>query len=236
MSGAGERPLLVLSREGRGRVALLLSDHAWLWTRGYEGGGPQAELLRRLAHWLMKEPDLEEEALKATFRDDRLVVERRSLNDTVPDVVITLPSGKTVKKRLRNASPGLWKTIMPTTEQGFFRIRNGDLSAVAASGARPGREFAEVRATGKKLEKLVRATGGGVFWPVSGASGRMKINLPVLRHLSARPEMAGPGWLAIQKNGAEKLLAEKRLPLFSGLVGMALLLLALVAAWRREGR
>ncbi len=236
MSGAGARPLLVLSREGKGRVALLLSDHAWLWTRGFEGGGPQAELLRRLAHWLMKEPDLEEEALKATFRDDRLVVERRSLLDSVPDVAITPPSGRTVLKTLQNAAPGLWKTVLPTTEQGFFRIRNGDLTAVAASGARPGKEYAEVRATGKKLEKLVGTTGGGIFWPVSAGPGKTKITLPALRHLSTRARMAGPGWLAIQKNGAEKLLAERRLPLLSGLVGIALVLLTLVAAWRREGR
>ena len=40
MSGADDKPLLVLDRRGKGRVALLLSDHAWLWARGYEGGGP----------------------------------------------------------------------------------------------------------------------------------------------------------------------------------------------------
>src|SRR5262245_28759611 len=63
MSGLEHKPLLVLSRQGQGRMAMLLSDHGWLWARGFEGGGPQTELLRRLAHWLMKEPDLEEENL-----------------------------------------------------------------------------------------------------------------------------------------------------------------------------
>ena len=63
MSGPDGKPLLVLSHQDKGRVAQLLSDQGWLWARGYEGGGPQTELLRRLAHWLMKEPDLEEEAL-----------------------------------------------------------------------------------------------------------------------------------------------------------------------------
>ena len=65
MSGLQDKPLLVLSRKGEGRVATLLSDHGWLWARGFEGGGPQTEMLRRMAHWLMKEPDLEEEALTA---------------------------------------------------------------------------------------------------------------------------------------------------------------------------
>ncbi|MDX1574778.1 MAG: hypothetical protein R3285_01210, partial [Kiloniellales bacterium] len=65
MNGIEERPLLILDRVGEGRVAQVLSDHMWLWSRGFEGGGPQADLLRRVAHWLMKEPDLEEEDLRA---------------------------------------------------------------------------------------------------------------------------------------------------------------------------
>ncbi len=79
MSGAGDKPLLVLDRRGKGRVALLLSDHAWLWARGYEGGGPHVDLLRRLAHWLMKEPDLEEEALTAKAGKHDLTIERRTV-------------------------------------------------------------------------------------------------------------------------------------------------------------
>ena len=63
----------MLDQVGKGRVAELLSDQIWLWARGFEGGGPQAELLRRLAHWLMKEPELEEEKLSASIdgRPDR---------------------------------------------------------------------------------------------------------------------------------------------------------------------
>ena len=60
MNAAGERPLLVLNRRGEGRVGMLLSDQGWLWARGFEGGGPHVSLYRRMAHWLMKEPELEE--------------------------------------------------------------------------------------------------------------------------------------------------------------------------------
>jgi hypothetical protein len=62
MRGADGQPLLVLNRYGEGRVAMLLSDHGWLWARGFEGGGPHVALYRRIAHWLMQEPSLEEEA------------------------------------------------------------------------------------------------------------------------------------------------------------------------------
>ena len=83
MQGPDDKPLLVLSREGEGRVALLLSDHIWLWARGYEGGGPHLDLLRRLSHWLMKEPDLEEEALRLIVRGRDLTVQRQTMADSV---------------------------------------------------------------------------------------------------------------------------------------------------------
>src|SRR6202163_3533268 len=83
MEGPDGKPLLQLSREGEGRVALLLSDHIWLWARGFEGGGPHIDLLRRLSHWLMKEPDLEEEALRLSVRGHDLTVQRQTMADSV---------------------------------------------------------------------------------------------------------------------------------------------------------
>src|SRR4051812_22195815 len=93
MSGAGDQPLLVLAREDKGRVALLLSDHAWLWARGYREGGPHLDLLRRLAHWLMKEPALEEEALRASVSGRDIRIERQTLGETADAVTLTAPSG-----------------------------------------------------------------------------------------------------------------------------------------------
>ena len=95
MEGPDKKPLLVLSREGEGRVGLLLSDHIWLWARGYEGGGPHLDLMRRLSHWLMKQPDLEEEALRLIVRGRDLLIERQTMADNVSEVTLTLPSGGT---------------------------------------------------------------------------------------------------------------------------------------------
>src|SRR5215469_11081804 len=83
MNGPGNRPLLVLDQVKKGRVAELMSDQIWLWARGFEGGGPQAELLRRLAHWLMKEPELEAESLHAAVVDGEMVVTRRTMAPNV---------------------------------------------------------------------------------------------------------------------------------------------------------
>ena len=43
MQGLEGKPLLVLDRKGKGRTGQFLSDHIWLWARGFEGGGPQGE-------------------------------------------------------------------------------------------------------------------------------------------------------------------------------------------------
>src|SRR5205823_3120771 len=88
MQGPDAKPLLILSHEGEGRVALLLSDHIWLWARGFEGGGPHLDLLRRLSHWLMKEPDLEEEALRLTVSGHDLLVRRQTMADETAEVTL----------------------------------------------------------------------------------------------------------------------------------------------------
>ncbi len=100
MTGDRGDPLLVLDRVGKGRVAQLLSDEMWFWARGFEGGGPQAELLRRLAYWLMKEPDLEENDLRATVDGDRLVVTRQSLEPDDRPVTVTAPDGSSQSLKL----------------------------------------------------------------------------------------------------------------------------------------
>ncbi len=233
MSGPDKRPLLLLSREQKGRVALLLSDHAWLWTRGYEGGGPQAELLRRLAHWLMKEPDLEEEALKASSREGKIIIERRSLKDNVPEAMITSPSGKTSQTALREFAPGIFKSIIAARETGFYRIANGDLSAITATGQTNAREFKDVRATQKRLSPLIKVTGGAINW-LAPEDAKATITLPAIRLLKPGRIMHGPGWIGLKRGGAVKLLGQTRLPLFSGLLAIALLLGLSAATWRRE--
>ena len=106
MEGPDNKPLLVLAREGEGRVALLLSDHIWLWARGFQGGGPHLDLLRRLSHWLMKEPDLEEEALRLTVRGHELLVRRQTMADEASPVTLTSPSGHHLNAQARAEGAG----------------------------------------------------------------------------------------------------------------------------------
>ncbi len=231
MSGADAKPLLILSDVDKGRVALLLSDHAWLWTRGFEGGGPQAELLRRLAHWLMKEPDLEEEALSAAIRAKTLTVTRRSLKPNLPSMRIIAPDGAETLLEPKEISPGLWQAQTDIDQDGLYRIRHGRLSAIAASGALDRREFRDIRATGAALAPLAAQTGGVIL-----AAGEPGSPPPGIRMVRPGRSFGGGDWLGLRRNGAEKLLGEKRAALITGLVAILLLLGGVIFTWRRESR
>src|SRR5580700_192570 len=160
MVGPDDKPLLQLSREGEGRVALLLSDHIWLWARGFEGGGPHLDLLRRLSHWLMKEPDLEEEALRLNVSGHNLVVQRQTMADTVADVTLTSPSGATQVLKLDPTQPGAWEKTVTADELGLWRATDGKLNALVNIGPANPREFAEVTSTPDVLAPIANATGG----------------------------------------------------------------------------
>jgi hypothetical protein len=229
MSAAGARPLLLLSRKGEGRVALMLSDHVWLWARGFEGGGPQAELLRRLAHWLMKEPELEEEALIATQEGANLLITRRTLAETADAVTLTSPSGKVEKLNLSETEPGRWIARVAASEPGIWRLTDGKLSSLAAVGNIDSREMREIAGTEEKLNPVVKETGGGIVW--LSESG-----VPRLEKTTEGRRMAGNGWLGLKSNEAYRLTAIREWPLLAGFAGLALLLGLASLIWRREGR
>jgi hypothetical protein len=244
MNGADERPLLVLDRKTKGRVALLLSDQAWLWARGYEGGGPHTDLLRRLSHWLMKEPDLEEERLLASAKGLKLTIERRSMEEeSVGRVQISAPGGETSEVSLEKAGPGLWRTTVDVAVPGLYKLETqsslGPLAAVAHAGVEDEREMSEVTATDGKLRPLAEATGGGVFWTrgggLLGAIGS-GVDLPRISMLTNARVLAGSGWLGLKDREAFVTRGVKLIPMFTGFLALAALLALLAATWWREGR
>jgi hypothetical protein len=229
MSGTEGRPLLVLDRYGEGRVAQIMSDHVWLWSRGFEGGGPQAELLRRLAHWLMKEPDLEEEDLRAAVHAGKLEVTRRSLSEEAPEVKVTTPSGATRTLRLEPAGGGRWSATLPAEEVGLYRVDDDPLTAFAASGALNPVELADVRSTAEILAPIAAETGGTVR-RLEGAG------VPELRKIRPGREASGNGWIGIAANRDYLVTGIDQVPLLPGFVALALLLGTALIAWHREGR
>ena len=229
MQGVADAPLLIVDRVGEGRVAQLLSDHAWLWTRGFEGGGPQAELLRRLAHWLMREPDLEEERLSAMTVGGRLEIIRRSLTPGSPEVTITAPSGDTQTVHLEDSPHGEARGSLAVREVGLYRLHDNAQSAVVAVGALNPKEFADVRATEDVLSPVVAASGGALSWLVEDG-------LPDIRRVYPGRKTAGRGWIGLQRNERYLVTGIERVPLLPPLLALVLIMGSFALAWRREGR
>lgn len=234
LSGAAGKPLLVLSREGNGRVALLLTDQMWLWARGFEGGGPHLELLRRLAHWLMKEPELEEEALRANVRGHTIEIERQSLKADVPPVTVASPSGAEERVSLTPAEPGISRASVNAAELGLYRLSDGNLSVLANVGPENPREFQEVVSTPDRLKPLAQATGGTVRR--IGNAENSEISLPRLVAIGESPVYGGAGYAAIRRVGASEVKGVGVMPLAIGVLGLAALLGSVSAAWLFEGR
>ncbi|EXL04431.1 membrane protein [Aquamicrobium defluvii] len=234
MKGADEQPLLLLDRKGEGRVGMLLSDQGWLWARGYEGGGPHVQLYRRLAHWLMKEPELEEERLTADGRGMVLDIRRQTMSDDPGPAEVTMPSGKTVEVRLAKSGSGIFTGSLETDEIGLYQVANGDLSTLAHVGPVNAPEFTDVVSTADRLKPVAEAVGGSVR-RLSG-SDPGGINLPSVVPVRPSGEAAGGDWIGLRNTQDSVLKSVSSVPLFGGFLGLGLLLLALGAMWYREGR
>jgi hypothetical protein len=232
MTGADGKPLLLLSRFGEGRVALLLSDHIWLWARGYEGGGPHLDLLRRMSHWLMKQPDLDEEALRLQVQGHDLVVLRQTMADSVAPVTVTSPAGATRQLTLSESEPGTWRSTIPANELGLWQATDGTLKALINVGPTNPKEFSEVTSTTEMLKPLTQATGGDARRVVDGSD----IDLPRIVPVRASGIFRGDGWMGVKMRDASVVRGVGVLPVFAGLIGLLLLLGAFAATWLREGR
>jgi len=233
MTAADGSPLLITGRYGKGRAALLLSDQIWLWSRGHQGDGPQAELLRRVAHWLMQEPELEENALTARMTDASLHIERRTTDPTASETVtVTDPDGKRASIALRADGPGRAFTDLPAALPGVWQISDGVRTAYAASGAANPAELADLRATAGILSPLARASGGGVHWLGANA---IAPEIPELRRIEAGRTASGSAWVGLAARHDHIVIGVDGVVVFPVWLALPAILGLLLAAWHREG-
>ena len=232
MHGPDNKPLLVLSREGEGRVALLLSDQLWLWARGFQGGGPHLDLLRRLSHWLMKEPELEEEALRLSVSGHQLLVRRQTMAETVSDVTLTSPSGTTQTLKLSATEPGAWQASVAANELGLWRATDGKLNALINIGPVNPREFTEVTSTPEVLAPIANVTGGDSRRLDDGGA----LSVPRILAVRSGDTFKGEDWIGLKIRDASVVRGIGVLPVFAGFLGLLLLVGSLAATWAREGK
>jgi hypothetical protein len=227
MSGQNNESLLVLDRVGQGRVALFLSDQIWLWSRNHDGGGPQGELLRRIAHWLMKEPELEEERLSARIDAGRLVVERRTLDEgQPPELEITAPDGSTQRRQMGITTPGRAELAVDAPLPGVWRAFDGRQTAFAVAGSTNPLEISDLRATDGVLRPVAAATAGSLRWLADG--------VPEFRRVAQGRDTRGDTWIGLPRTGAHVVTGATELPLLPPWLALLLILSVLLLAWRRE--
>ncbi|MHA6289373.1 hypothetical protein [Maricaulis sp. CAU 1757] len=225
------QPLLVVQRAGLGRTAIVMSDQTWLWARGFEGGGPYAEMFRRVAHWLMREPQLDEERLTAFATDGDLSVARTTLADQPPPLEVTWPDGSSETVSMQAGEPGHFAAQLPARGTGLVRVRSGDLTTVAALGPINPQEFADLRPTPDRLAPLVDAFGGGLAMVGEGN----ELSVPTFRRTRAGADQSGRNWIGLQRNERFVVRSATRMPLMPALPVLLALLVALGLSWWREG-
>ena len=228
MSGYEDRPLLILDRVGEGRVALLASDQAWLWSRGYEGGGPQLELLRRLAHWMMKEPELEEEALWAEATGQTMRIIRSTLGETVGPVTVTRPDSQSQEIELKEITPGRFEALYDGPEIGLYRLAEGEQESVIGLGPAAPREFEDTIATPALFEPAIAPLRGGIF--------PLEDGLPSIRNIRAGRPAAGRGWIGLTPRGAYETRDVTQTPLLPAWLVLLVASGFIIGGWLREGR
>jgi hypothetical protein len=234
MDGIDGDPLLVLDRVGKGRVAQIMTDQVWLWARGFDGGGPQAELLRRISHWLMKEPELEEDDLRAVSRGSDIQITRHSLKPDDSPVTVRSPSGEERQVTLADQGDGRAIATYRAGEQGLHRISDETHTVYAVAGTLNPLEFADVRSTGDKLDPVIKAQGGSVNWLAPEKDS--PVRLPDIRRVTTERTVAGRGWIGLRANRDYVVKGVTEIPLLPPLAALILAAGTLLLAWRREGR
>ncbi|MFC4271197.1 hypothetical protein GQF03_12395 [Sneathiella chungangensis] len=229
MTGPSQQPLLILERSGDGRVAQLLSDHAWLWGRGFEGGGPQSELLRRISHWLMKEPELEEEQLKGTIAGNLLKITRRSLDTAPATVTVTDPDGNTTQLVLSEGEDGAQSGSVPIQTSGLHSLDDGIRKSLIAVGALNPKELHEIRATTEKIAAAAKKTDGGIRWIKTEG-------IPDFRRTRPDNRQSADYWFGLRANENYEITGYNRQAMLPPLLALFLALSFLCIGWWREGR
>ncbi|MBT3559232.1 MAG: hypothetical protein HN718_15030 [Rhodospirillales bacterium] len=229
MQGINDQPLVMLNRIDDGRVGMLTSDQIWLWARGFEGGGPQAELLRRMAHWIMKEPALEEEQLSAKLSGQILAITRKSMKALPTSVTVIVPGGEreTValnKSLVAGEASGSYQVGVP----GVYRIEDGEHTTLAAVGSLNPMEYSDLRASEDILKPYATASGGGMWW--------LSDMQPDIRRTKENRDQRGRDWMGLRNNQSYVVTGIASVQLLPGWLAAGLIIFLLMAAWWREAR
>lgn len=229
MTGQGQAPLLVIDEVDKGRTAIVASDNLWMWSKGGQAAGPYNDLLRNLSHWLMREPELEEDYLKASVIGRTLTVAQRpGDNATPPAVEVTLPSGERQTLELTTPRDGWVEGSINAQENGIYVASNGVRKAFVVVGTAQSQEYSDVMTTVDRLKFTVEQTNGGIVWQQEHPDF-------ALRRVDKNARtLAGEDWLGLRRSEAYSVTAVSARNIFDNDVFLALALLAIIGVWAYE--
>lgn len=230
MNGPDQLPLLLLNHVEKGRVAQLFSDQLWLWQRGFEGGGPYTELIRRTMHWLMREPELEEERLSGIITEQNLIVTRHSLGALPSQISVVFPDGTHHDIAMKEVNPGEASGQIHVEQEGLYKLSDRDKNAFTAYGELNSKEWEDPRASPHLIEEIAEDRRGGIFQAdISGA-------LPDLHYVKDGGALSGSNWLGLRANEQYIVTGHHQTALLPAWAALLLALSTALWAWWREGR
>lgn len=230
MTGYDDKPLLLLDRVGEGRVAQIGSDHIWLWSRGFEGGGPHAELLRRTVHWLMKEPELDERALKVQVTNNSIRIRSRDAQAESQKLTMTKPDGSNEEIMLERGENGFLERVIEADQLGIYALTDSDgQKRFVILGEQNPPELRDVLSSDEKLKPLTQASKGGMIWLED-------VSTPSVRTLEKSNRYAGRNWVGLRSNNAFTVKSVESKPLLPSWAWLLVLAGIMMGAWWREGR
>lgn len=225
MTGKDGMPLLVIDEIEKGRTAVVASDNVWMWAKGGQTAGPYGDLLRNVAHWLMKEPELEEDYLKASATGHTLTVARRPGEaKQEQSVEVTFPSGKKQTLALTTARDGWIEGSMTVDENGIYTASRDERKAFVVVGTAQSEEYSDVMTTPARLQETVNKTGGGFIWYQEQPEFS-------LRRVSKEGKLAGDNWLGLRRSEAYAVTAVSTRAVFGNELFLLIALLAVAGVW-----
>ena len=230
LEGPENRPLLILNRIGQGRVAQILSDQSWVWSRSENNKGPQADLLRRLVHWLMKEPELEENELSAKVEKDTILITRNSLALNSKPVSLISPSNNKMEIYLDELGNGkqIGKVLSP--EQGIWKISSGKSSISIIVGNSNSSEYLDVRTTDLIIKPVVDKNMGSITWLNS------QNNFPNINHIPRSQMKTESKNIQLIKNKKYFIKNLKQTSITPWYILLILSIVLIFLSWYRESR
>lgn len=125
LKGLKDKPLLSIKKIDKGRISQIYSHNIWIWKNNILNPGPYRELIKNLAHWLMKEPELEEDELKVSIKGKKVFIKKTIFKENDiknSSVFIYGPQNNKEKLILNKKSENTFSNTYEIKKEGIYLV------------------------------------------------------------------------------------------------------------------